>query len=163
MAWPPDVADGNVILAAHINAIRNSVATWGGHVSAAGFGLSSLLNLGIGIAAPVRPFHVVQPDFTEIVIESTNVTNTVAAGRSWGITNAGGSLGIRCLNAAGSLGSAAHLAISPAGLVSTGGYQWNAGHLMIGPYHLWVDGSGKLRIKSTAPASDTDGVTVGSQ
>lgn len=40
---------------------------------------------------------------------------------------------------------------------------WNAGHVLLGAYHLWVDGSGRLRIKSSAPASDTDGTVVGTQ
>jgi hypothetical protein len=40
---------------------------------------------------------------------------------------------------------------------------YNAGHLLLGTYHLWVDGSGKLRIKSSAPTTDTDGAIVGSQ
>jgi hypothetical protein len=34
---------------------------------------------------------------------------------------------------------------------------WNAGHLTIGDSHLWVDGTGALRIKATAPSGDTDG------
>lgn len=32
-----------------------------------------------------------------------------------------------------------------------------------GTHHLWVDSAGKLRIKSTAPTSDTDGTVVGTQ
>lgn len=40
---------------------------------------------------------------------------------------------------------------------------WNAAHLKLGTYHLWVDGSGRLRIKASAPASDTDGTVVGTQ
>lgn len=40
---------------------------------------------------------------------------------------------------------------------------WNGGRLRLGTYHLWVDGSGRLRIKSSAPASDTDGTVVGTQ
>lgn len=40
---------------------------------------------------------------------------------------------------------------------------WNVAHLILGSYHLWVDGSGKLRIKSSAPASDGDGDVVGTQ
>jgi hypothetical protein len=35
--------------------------------------------------------------------------------------------------------------------------------LILGGYHLWVDGSARLRIKSGAPTSDTDGVVVGTQ
>lgn len=48
-----------------------------------------------------------------------------------------------------------------AGYNGTGG--WDAGHVLIGGYHLWVDSLGKLRIKSGSPASDTDGVIVGTQ
>ncbi len=33
----------------------------------------------------------------------------------------------------------------------------------LGSYHLWVDSTGDLRIKSSIPTSDTDGVVVGSQ
>lgn len=46
---------------------------------------------------------------------------------------------------------------------TAGNSGWNTGHLMIGIYHLWIDASGRLRIKSSAPTSDTDGVSVGSQ
>ena len=34
MAWPPDVSDGQIILASHINAIKNSVSQWEGPVNA---------------------------------------------------------------------------------------------------------------------------------
>lgn len=40
---------------------------------------------------------------------------------------------------------------------------WNAGHLKMGNYALWVDSSGVLRIKNGAPTSDTDGTVVGTQ
>jgi hypothetical protein len=40
---------------------------------------------------------------------------------------------------------------------------WNAGKLILGSYYLWVDATGDLRIKSGAPASDTDGTVVGTQ
>ena len=32
-----------------------------------------------------------------------------------------------------------------------------------GKYHLWVDATGDLRIKSSAPGNDTDGAIVGTQ
>lgn len=35
--------------------------------------------------------------------------------------------------------------------------------LQLGTYHLWVDGSGRLRIKNGVPTSDTDGTVVGTQ
>jgi hypothetical protein len=44
-----------------------------------------------------------------------------------------------------------------------GGGGWNTGHISLGSYRLWVDSSGRLRIKSSAPTSDTDGVVVGTQ
>jgi len=40
---------------------------------------------------------------------------------------------------------------------------WNGPHMVMYAYHLWVDASGRLRIKSSAPTSDTDGTIVGSQ
>lgn len=40
---------------------------------------------------------------------------------------------------------------------------WNTGCLRIGTYRLWVDATGDLRIKSTAPTSDLDGTVVGTQ
>lgn len=52
--------------------------------------------------------------------------------------------------------------------ISTGhlrsiGSAWNAQHITLGGYHLWVDGSGVLRIKNGVPTSGTDGTVVGSQ
>jgi hypothetical protein len=43
------------------------------------------------------------------------------------------------------------------------GSAWNGSHLVMGTYHLWVDGTGDLRIKSSAPTSDIDGAVVGTQ
>ena len=43
------------------------------------------------------------------------------------------------------------------------GYAWNEMHPVMGDYHLWVDGSGRLRIKSGCPTSSTDGSVVGTQ
>lgn len=40
---------------------------------------------------------------------------------------------------------------------------WNTSHFVLGTNHLWVDSSNKLRIKSSAPTSDTDGSVVGTQ
>jgi len=45
---------------------------------------------------------------------------------------------------------------------SVGG-AWNSGHIILGAYHLWIDSTGNLRIKSGAPTSDTDGTVVGTQ
>lgn len=43
------------------------------------------------------------------------------------------------------------------------GAAWNGNHLLLGAYHVWVDNSGRLRIKSGAPTSDVDGTVVGTQ
>ena len=40
---------------------------------------------------------------------------------------------------------------------------WNTGHLVLGTSHLWLDGTGRLRIKAGAPTSATDGTVVGTQ
>lgn len=56
------------------------------------------------------------------------------------------------------------LALTPkgAGVVRIGA-AWNGAHLLLGTNHLWADGSGRLRIKASAPTSDTDGTVVGAQ
>lgn len=46
---------------------------------------------------------------------------------------------------------------------SGGTSSWEKGHLVLGAYHIWVDATGDLRIKSGAPTSDTDGTVVGTQ
>jgi hypothetical protein len=57
------------------------------------------------------------------------------------------------------------LALNPlGGSVQIGTGSWSTGPAMLGPnYFLWVDGSGRLRIKNGAPGSDTDGTVVGTQ
>ena len=55
------------------------------------------------------------------------------------------------------------LLLNPSGgdvMVGTGAYTDPA---RLGAYRLWVDGSGRLRIKNSAPTSDTDGTVVGTQ
>jgi hypothetical protein len=50
---------------------------------------------------------------------------------------------------------------TPTNVAGGGGY--NSQHLCLGAYHIWVDGSGRLRIKAAAPTSDADGAVVGAQ
>lgn len=52
--------------------------------------------------------------------------------------------------------------VSPSGFGLSGG-TWNTPHLLLGSFHLWVDNSGRLRIKLNAPSSPTDGTVVGAQ
>jgi hypothetical protein len=56
--FPPDVAPNQIIYAAHINAIRDSVAVWPGNVSGNGKTLHSVGSIGIGTASPEGPLHL---------------------------------------------------------------------------------------------------------
>lgn len=49
------------------------------------------------------------------------------------------------------------------GLAANTTTNWSDGHLQLGPYHLWVDDTGRLRVKNGAPTSATDGTVVGAQ
>lgn len=62
--------------------------------------------------------------------------------------------------ASGSIGAAL---VSINGSLRAEGGAWNNGKLLLGSYRIWVDSSGRLRIKSGDPSSDTDGTIVGAQ
>ena len=49
------------------------------------------------------------------------------------------------------------------GNIKCGDGLWNGGHFLMGNYHLWIDTSGRLRIKNGTPTSATDGTVVGTQ
>lgn len=52
----------------------------------------------------------------------------------------------------------------PAGYaVRVGDGAWNGRPLRLGSWYLWVDATGDLRIKGSAPTSDLDGTVVGTQ
>jgi hypothetical protein len=55
------------------------------------------------------------------------------------------------------------MAVKNDGTVEIDGGGYNTGHLVLGAYHLWVDSTGDLRMKNSAPTSDTDGSIVGTQ
>jgi hypothetical protein len=40
---------------------------------------------------------------------------------------------------------------------------WNGTHIVMGNYHIWIDATGDLRIKSSSPNSSTDGAVIGTQ
>jgi hypothetical protein len=46
---------------------------------------------------------------------------------------------------------------------TSGNSSWIGSHLVLGVYHLWIDALGRLRVKNSAPTSDTDGTVVGAQ
>lgn len=43
------------------------------------------------------------------------------------------------------------------------GYKWNEPHPVMGAYHIWIDATGDVRIKSSCPTGDTDGTIIGTQ
>lgn len=43
------------------------------------------------------------------------------------------------------------------------GATWNGPHPILGQYHIWVDATGDVRIKSTPPTTDLDGTIIGTQ
>lgn len=49
------------------------------------------------------------------------------------------------------------------GSAGVGSSAWNGTHLRMGTYRLWIDASGRLRVKNGKPTSDTDGTIVGTQ
>ncbi len=49
------------------------------------------------------------------------------------------------------------------GLTAIADGTFDKGHITLGAYHLWVSSGGKLYIKSSAPANETDGTIVGTQ
>jgi hypothetical protein len=100
---------------------------------------------------------------------STNIFGEVTAGPEANVGSGGWRLKIGTVAAvpidfylgslvAGGFDTSYNFAVRPAG---NGGF--DNGHLIVGNYHLWVDSTGDLRIKSSAPTSDGDGAVVGSQ
>jgi hypothetical protein len=55
-----------------------------------------------------------------------------------------------------------HKAASEYGEIATYSIKYG-GPLQLGSYHIWVDTSGRLRIKNGVPTSETDGTVVGTQ
>jgi hypothetical protein len=179
MAWPADVADGQIIAAAHINAIKNSVATWQGNVDAGQFALNNLSAVNVQSADGVyQTYFVAQtaaaqagmaPGIT--LASSGNVLNLlggITTGAAVGGVNvaffaSGWCRALSIRNVGGGAPVAGNLLLMPDGGNVQMASGWNTGHLILAPWHIWVEGNGRLRIKNGAPVSDTDGTIVGSQ
>jgi len=63
----------------------------------------------------------------------------------------------------GESGGRSRFVLGPLGGVAVSSSAWDGAHLTMGTTHLWVDATGKLRIKAGPPTSDLDGVVAGSQ
>lgn len=102
--------------------------------------------------------------FSWLFCPDNTLDQQIPSGVRVGTTNGprlfdGGSNTLRVTaNAAGST----YASLEALGLRAMGG-AWNSGPLRLGAHYLWVDATGALRIKSSAPTSDTDGAVVGTQ
>jgi hypothetical protein len=67
---------------------------------------------------------------------------------------------VKVVNSAGTLRLSSY---GSGSAVRVGDGAWNGQPFMLGPFCLWVDASGRLRIKNGTPTSDLDGTAVGSQ
>lgn len=131
---------------------------------------STSRNTGINVETPPAIFsvggNVVSYLTTPIgdvgnggVLAVCNATNN-AKRLSFAYDNANDVSVIQSVHAGTSVKS---LLLNPSGgEVMVGRGEW-AFPVRLGSYRLWVDASGKLRIKSSAPTSDTDGTIVGTQ
>jgi hypothetical protein len=117
--------------------------------------ITSVIN---GTSAQDRALYFRTGGLNRIVVDGANSIAETGA-------NAGSNYAIyRYDDAGGLLGGGPVFGITRStGLVSIGSSAWNGGHFEMGAYRLWVDSSGRLRIKSGAPSSDTDGTIVGTQ
>ena len=67
MAWPVDVADGQVLLAAHVNAIKESVKFWPGDVNGSGQLLVGPRAIHINsTGAPLGLLQITAPNVTGV-------------------------------------------------------------------------------------------------
>ena len=126
--WPPDVFDGNVIDAAHINEIRDSVFLWPGDVDAGGHALTGLGFLVAGAGGLVATGPIVSRGSfvgVESADGSTVIANIDTQGGYRGpsgllIDQSGAFVGLGGVNTAAGV-TAAWSQIGSGGLVVTGG------------------------------------------
>ena len=191
MPFPPLVVSGQVVAASHINAIRNALAVWPGDVSADGYNLNDIGGLffnddpDTGIQRPSADVLQIlaggavrlQADTALHALGSGQLSSGAPSGMSTfsvianisGDTDRRMMFGIDGVNALGwiqvyDIGAIPYaLYLNPQGGNVVMGSAWNGTHPQFGSHHLWVDSSGRLRIKSSAPVSDTDGSIVGAQ
>ncbi|NIF80130.1 hypothetical protein F3J20_22510 [Paraburkholderia sp. Cy-641] len=90
----------------------------------------------------------------------TRITWQTASVTQWFLDNTGTNGDLRLtMN-----GKAASISFSGAnGIPQIGDGVWNSLPMRLGGYYLWIDSSGRLRIKNGSPSSDTDGAVVGAQ
>ena len=186
-SFPPLVVSGQIIAAAHINALRNAliasygeVYAWTANVAAGNRNLTGVATLGattvnattISASGSIAAASLVAPTITSAAggaktFQSSGVDgedgmlimhNTFnGAKKHWRINR------MNELQLVNGAYSTPLLSINDTGEFTLLNQAWNAGTLRLGPYRLWVDGAGRLRIKNTMPTSDTDGAVVGTQ
>lgn len=110
MAWPVDVADGQILLAAHVNAIKNSVATWQGDVNANNFAINNVGDLAHAsnsewhlYCAPAQPIMFYTTAIERMRIAADGVVTVVRS------NNAGVGPDLALSNPAGGAGDKARI------------------------------------------------------
>lgn len=123
--------------------------------------------LAIGLSAPSVPLHVHQTSNAGLRLDTAGVNQLYdmyidgTTGFLYTVGAQNGFSGYKFYVTDGS-GSNAALTLYNNRVVSMDG-TWNGGHLEMRGFRLWIDGAGRLRIKSGAPTSDGDGTVVGTQ
>lgn len=107
-------------------------------------------NYGAGYIIPINaaPLTAVAP--TDFIVKGQNAT-ALAANRGGNVVHQSG------VGSGGNV-DGNHVFQNTSNL----GGGWNTSHWILGAgFHFWVDAKNRLRFKSSAPASDTDGNAVG--
>jgi len=126
--------------------------------------------VGVGTTAPVRVLQVTTTSGNNLRLAAGSTKSFDLEEFSSGIariTSVSGNLEIR--RAASSsvviqdANGNAQVTVDGYGNLQVASSAWNGGHLILGNYHLWIDGNGSLRILDHAPTGDSNGVAVGSQ
>ena len=140
--FPPDVAPNGIIFASHINAIRDSVGLWPGHVNAQGHNLAGVAAITAGAASiatavgVAAKLNLVQATIGSWDIQIPASVNALTFGQ-------GGSEKAR-ITAAGDLGIATN---APIGKLEVAGFETYA--------YFRSNGSGN------PPATFTNGIALG--
>lgn len=125
--------------------------------------------LALGHTAPRTKLDVAGPDFNGTTVGDTTNLGQVFFG-PLSAPNKRVAIGYGTGDDSGILqaidaGTAAKpLKLNPiGGAVQAGTGGWSSGPLRLGNSYVWVDATGRLRTKSSAPTSDTDGVLLGKE
>lgn len=159
--------------------IQNAVQTWAANVNANNRTLTGLTSLATNNGIELLPLGNVRLGVFNAMVSAGTFAINVEYTDQWRYIHnnaCGGWLGQNYDNSGFAIwiapkntgGAGAPAPLVPRYFFDANGLlrlenAYDGGHVLLGSHHLWVDGSGRLRIKSSAPTSDTDGTIVGTQ